>query len=332
LTSELAFISLKTGQTGGDLAQEFNHDPKIDDATQEPENCKDSVAWVECLPAPEISCRLANGTELKFSGKEVGFNRTVPCRNVSGYSYRVAVALSLFLGWLGADRFYLGYPALGLLKFCTVGFCGIGSLVDFMLISMQIVGPSDGSNYIKDAEFTIRSGKEEEQIHQTVVIWPRKASWFFWTPPISFTCTPTQTGQGLALRGIPDADGARDTQAGSPGTKALRTSSDAARQKVRGLFCKTQRKKPQRPVNCTHRAPRVAEETGCETARKRLAPLARLTGHPVPRGREELNGAISSPRQRRKNRRGGWTTGGREHVPFTHRPRQRVPTNLGENG
>jgi len=26
----------------------------------------------------------------------------------------------------------------GLLKFCTVGFCGIGSLVDFMLISMQV--------------------------------------------------------------------------------------------------------------------------------------------------------------------------------------------------
>lgn len=32
----------------------------------------------------------------------------------SGYSYKIAVALSLFLGWLGADRFYLGYPALGI--------------------------------------------------------------------------------------------------------------------------------------------------------------------------------------------------------------------------
>ncbi|CAH2311181.1 TM2 domain-containing 1 [Pelobates cultripes] len=68
----------------------------------------------------------------------------------NGYSYKIAVALSLFLGWLGADRFYLGYPALGLLKFCTVGFCGIGSLMDFILISMQIVGPSDGSSYIID--------------------------------------------------------------------------------------------------------------------------------------------------------------------------------------
>ncbi|KAK5906549.1 hypothetical protein CesoFtcFv8_004485 [Champsocephalus esox] len=123
-------------------------DPKIDETTQEPENCRAVTAWVECLPAPNISCRLSNGTEFRFSGEEVGFNKTIPCRNVSGYSYKVAVALSLFLGWLGADRFYLGYPALGLLKFCTVGFCGIGTLIDFIMIAMQIVGPADGSNYI----------------------------------------------------------------------------------------------------------------------------------------------------------------------------------------
>ncbi|XP_075997705.1 TM2 domain-containing protein 1 isoform X1 [Genypterus blacodes] len=133
------------------LGQYLCKDPKIDEATQEPETCRDTTAWaVECLPAPNISCRLFNGTEFKFSGEEVGFNKTIPCRNVSGYSYKVAVALSLFLGWLGADRFYLGYPALGLLKFCTVGFCGIGTLIDFILIAMQIVGPADGSNYIVD--------------------------------------------------------------------------------------------------------------------------------------------------------------------------------------
>ncbi|XP_051231632.1 TM2 domain-containing protein 1 [Dicentrarchus labrax] len=132
------------------LGQYLCNDPKIDEATQEPENCRDMTAWVECLPAPNISCRLSNGTEFTFSGQEVGFNKSIPCRNVSGYSYKVAVALSLFLGWLGADRFYLGYPALGLLKFCTVGFCGIGALIDFILIAMQIVGPADGSNYIVD--------------------------------------------------------------------------------------------------------------------------------------------------------------------------------------
>ncbi|XP_061834486.1 TM2 domain-containing protein 1 [Nerophis lumbriciformis] len=132
------------------LGQYLCKDPKIDENTQEPENCRDATAWVECLPAPNVTCRLSNGSEFRFSGDEVGFNKSIPCRNVSGYSYKVAVALSLFLGWLGADRFYLGYPALGLLKFCTVGFCGIGTLIDFILITMQIVGPSDGSDYIVD--------------------------------------------------------------------------------------------------------------------------------------------------------------------------------------
>uniref|UniRef100_A0A7N5KIY4 TM2 domain containing 1 n=1 Tax=Ailuropoda melanoleuca TaxID=9646 RepID=A0A7N5KIY4_AILME len=105
---------------------------------------------VPCFPAPNITCKDFGGNETHFTGNEVGFLKPISCRNVNGYSYKVAVALSLFLGWLGADRFYLGYPALGLLKFCTVGFCGIGSLIDFILISMQIVGPSDGSSYIID--------------------------------------------------------------------------------------------------------------------------------------------------------------------------------------
>ncbi|KAF6111887.1 TM2 domain containing 1 [Phyllostomus discolor] len=124
--------------------------PKINDATQEPVNCTNYTAHAPCFPAPNITCKDFSGNETHFTGNEVGFFKPISCRNVNGYSYKVAVALSLFLGWLGADRFYLGYPALGLLKFCTVGFCGIGSLIDFILISMQIVGPSDGSSYIID--------------------------------------------------------------------------------------------------------------------------------------------------------------------------------------
>ncbi|EPQ15042.1 TM2 domain-containing protein 1, partial [Myotis brandtii] len=112
-------------------------DPKINDATQEPVNCTNYTAHVPCFPAPNITCKDFSGNETHFTGHEVGFLKPISCRNVNGYSYKVAVALSLFLGWLGADRFYLGYPALGLLKFCTVGFCGIGSLIDFILISMQ---------------------------------------------------------------------------------------------------------------------------------------------------------------------------------------------------
>ncbi|XP_069088652.1 TM2 domain-containing protein 1 [Pleurodeles waltl] len=132
------------------LGQYICKDPEISYTTQEPVKCSNYTAYAPCYPAPNITCKDPNGNETRFTGKEIGFYRPIPCRNVNGYSYKVAVALSLFLGWLGADRFYLGYPALGMLKFCTVGFCGIGCLIDFVLIIMQIVGPSDGSSYIID--------------------------------------------------------------------------------------------------------------------------------------------------------------------------------------
>jgi TM2 domain-containing membrane protein YozV len=48
----------------------------------------------------------------------------------------------------GIDRFYLGYPAIGLLKLFTLGFMFIGQLIDIILIATQIVGPADGSEYV----------------------------------------------------------------------------------------------------------------------------------------------------------------------------------------
>uniref|UniRef100_A0A8C6EI79 TM2 domain containing 1 n=1 Tax=Microcebus murinus TaxID=30608 RepID=A0A8C6EI79_MICMU len=108
------------------VGQYICKDPKINDATR---------AHVPCFPAPNITCKDFSGNETHFTGTEIGFLNPISGRNVNGYSYKVAVALSLFLGWLG---------------FCTIGFCGIGSLIDFIFISMQIVEPSDGSSYIID--------------------------------------------------------------------------------------------------------------------------------------------------------------------------------------
>lgn len=66
----------------------------------------------------------------------------------NGYSLEVALLLSVFLGMFGLDRFYLGYPALGLAKLCTLGFMFVGQLLDILLIATQVVGPADGSAYV----------------------------------------------------------------------------------------------------------------------------------------------------------------------------------------
>lgn len=61
---------------------------------------------------------------------------------------QTALLLSVFLGMFGVDRFYLGYPAIGVLKFATLGFFFLGHLLDIILIASQVLQPADGSSYI----------------------------------------------------------------------------------------------------------------------------------------------------------------------------------------
>jgi TM2 domain-containing membrane protein YozV len=42
--------------------------------------------------------------------------------------------LSLLLGWLGADRFYLGYTRMGVLKLVTLGLLGFWWIFDLLLL------------------------------------------------------------------------------------------------------------------------------------------------------------------------------------------------------
>jgi len=48
-----------------------------------------------------------------------------------------ALVLSILVGSLGIDRFYMGYVGLGILKLITFGGFGIWWLIDLILVAMK---------------------------------------------------------------------------------------------------------------------------------------------------------------------------------------------------
>lgn len=64
--------------------------------------------------------------------------------DVSPKSRLAALLLCLFLGWLGAHRFYVGKIGTGILMLFTLGFLGIWTLIDLIIIIVGSFKDSDG--------------------------------------------------------------------------------------------------------------------------------------------------------------------------------------------
>ena len=62
----------------------------------------------------------------------------------SDKSMTTALIVSFFGGYLGIDRFYLGYTGLGILKLITFGGCGVWFVIDLILIAMRKLNDSKG--------------------------------------------------------------------------------------------------------------------------------------------------------------------------------------------
>ncbi|MGQ9683862.1 MAG: TM2 domain-containing protein [Anaerolineae bacterium] len=63
--------------------------------------------------------------------------------------WTTVLLLSVFLGTLGIDRFYLGYTALGILKLVTLGGCGIWWLIDLIMIIQNKLPDAQGQLPLK---------------------------------------------------------------------------------------------------------------------------------------------------------------------------------------
>jgi TM2 domain-containing membrane protein YozV len=63
---------------------------------------------------------------------------------VSPKSYIATVLLSLLLGYLGVDRFYLGKIGTGILKLITGGGFGIWYIIDLVLVIVGAMRDSQG--------------------------------------------------------------------------------------------------------------------------------------------------------------------------------------------
>ncbi|EAY19994.1 TM2 domain containing protein [Trichomonas vaginalis G3] len=89
---------------------------------------------------------------------ETTVKQKVLCYPTDGKSPAIALTLSVVLGFLGADRFYLGYPTIGIFKMFTGGFFGLGWYIDIFLIALRIAKPAQGNVYRfePNANFRIR--------------------------------------------------------------------------------------------------------------------------------------------------------------------------------
>ena len=83
------------------------------------------------MESPALSITEKKSNQFTFIHKKIS------CIMQSKKSKTTAILLCFFLGNLGAHKFYLGQTGMGILFLFTLGFMGIGTLVNFIQLLLK---------------------------------------------------------------------------------------------------------------------------------------------------------------------------------------------------
>ena len=85
-----------------------------------------------------------NGDAVVVDSKGVHWNAKQIPGVFSSRDWLVALILSIVVGTLGVDRFYLGKIGTGILKLITFGCLGVWTIIDIILIAIKKLDDKEG--------------------------------------------------------------------------------------------------------------------------------------------------------------------------------------------
>lgn len=136
-------IVLKNGE------QIFGKVTEVNIATIKYINCDGTGPTYTVAKSQVLSITYPNGRKDEFGRvnqrvEEASNDLDEALSEENGSSQLVALLLCILLGAFGAHRFYLGYTGMGILYIFTFGLCGIGILIDLILIITGDLKPKRG--------------------------------------------------------------------------------------------------------------------------------------------------------------------------------------------